>query len=85
VLHLQSFRRTSKYASFLKIRAPCIWIFLLCRLICVFLRVHLSYFLNSIYFSSLHFPSRYREESLITILISISLRGLSNDNQSRPE
>jgi hypothetical protein len=31
-LHLSSLQRTSMYASFLKIRAPCIWSFLLCRL-----------------------------------------------------
>jgi hypothetical protein len=31
-LHLSSLRPTSLYASFLKIRAPCIWSFLLCRL-----------------------------------------------------
>jgi hypothetical protein len=29
-----------KYASFLKIRKPCIWNFLLCRLIFEFLRVY---------------------------------------------
>jgi len=31
-LHPQSLRRTSKYASFLRICTPCIWNFLLCRL-----------------------------------------------------
>jgi hypothetical protein len=31
-----------KYASFLNIRAPCIWSFLLCRLFVDFLRVHQS-------------------------------------------
>jgi hypothetical protein len=30
-----------KYTSFLKIRKPCIWSFLLCRLIFDFLRVYL--------------------------------------------
>jgi hypothetical protein len=31
-------RRTSKYAAFLKIHAPCIWSFFLFRLICIFTR-----------------------------------------------
>ena len=34
----KSLRRTGKYTSFLKILAPCIWSFLLCRLIYDFLR-----------------------------------------------
>ena len=39
-LHLQSLQRTYKYSSFLKIRAPCICSFLLCRPIYDFLRDH---------------------------------------------
>ncbi len=39
-MHLSSLRRTIKYASFLNIRAPCIWSFLLCHLFVDFLRVH---------------------------------------------
>jgi len=39
-LHPSSLRRTHKYASFLMIRAPCLWSFLLRRLHHDFLRIH---------------------------------------------